>query len=79
MQRACQPIVEVDMSGLVNGPAQQVKEWKIPVNRVSVRQCVIAVTACDYEEACRKARSRATDCDFHTGIEITCDYEIGEL
>ena len=79
MQRACQLIVEVDMSGLANVPAQQTKKWKIPVNRVSVRQCVIAVTACDYEEALRIAISRATDCDFRTGKEITCDYEIGEV
>ena len=54
------------------------KEWKIPVNRVSVRQCVIAVAACDYKEARRRARSQAADCDFHMGTEITCDYEIGE-
>ena len=67
------------MSVLFNVPEQQIKEWKIPVNRVSVRQCVIAVKGCDYEEAWRKAISRATDCDFRTGIEITCDYEIGEV
>ena len=75
MQRACPPIVEVDMSG----PFPRLKEWKIPVNRVSVRQCVIGVEACDYEEALRIAISRATDCDFRTGTEITCDYEIGEM
>ena len=63
----------------VEVPVQQVKEWKIPVNRVSVRQCVIAVTACDYEEAWRRAKSLSPDCDFHTGTEITCDYEIGEV
>ena len=66
------------MSGLVNVPAQQTKEWKIPVNRVSVRQLVIAVKACDYEEAQRIAINRSTDCDFREGTEITCDYEIGE-
>jgi hypothetical protein len=67
------------MSGPVRASARQAKEWKIPVNRVSVRQCVIAVMACDYEEACWRARSQATDCDFRTGTEITCDYEIGEM
>jgi hypothetical protein len=45
------------MSVLAPVPSQQIKEWKIPVNRVSVRQCVIAVTACDYGEALRIAIS----------------------
>ena len=59
--------------------AKPLQEWKIPVNRVSVRQRVIDVEACDYEEAVRIAISRATDLDFRTGTEITCDYEIGDM